>query len=107
MISMTDRVLIDEEHIVALASFVRLQYNEPRKQWVIQGPERLLTPDETAVVILQQLDGRTPLTAIIDQLASRYNAPRDVIGRDVCGLLQGLADKGFLEVMSHGRESKE
>ena len=94
---MTDRVFLSEQDVLTLSSFVRLQYNEPRQQWVIQGPERLLEPDDTAVAVLQKLDGKRPLSAIVDELAQVYQAPRDVIAKDVCALLQGLLDKGFLQ----------
>ncbi|MBC6444452.1 MAG: pyrroloquinoline quinone biosynthesis peptide chaperone PqqD [Alphaproteobacteria bacterium GM202ARS2] len=94
---MTARAFIDEQDVLSLCSFVRLQYNKPRQQWVIQGPERLLEPDETAVAILQKLDGKKTLETIIDELADVYQAPRDTIARDVCALLQGLLDKGFLQ----------
>ncbi|MBC6496778.1 MAG: pyrroloquinoline quinone biosynthesis peptide chaperone PqqD [Alphaproteobacteria bacterium GM7ARS4] len=91
-------VSVSEHVIASLCSFVRLQYNEPRQKWVIQGPERLLEPDETSVAILQKLDGKKSVGEIIDILAKAYKAPRETISRDVCAMLQGLADKGFLEV---------
>jgi hypothetical protein len=34
--------------------------------------------------------------AIVATLIERYNAPPDVIRKDVLELLQGLADKGFI-----------
>jgi pyrroloquinoline quinone biosynthesis protein D len=48
------------------------------------------------VEILKLLDGKVTVGAIVDALAEKYTAPRDVIGKDVTELLQGLADKGFV-----------
>ena len=36
------------------------------------------------------------VAGIIDELATKYAAPRDVIATDVVAMLQDLADKGFL-----------
>ena len=47
------------------------------------APERLLLPDEQAVEILRLIDGERGVDAIIDELAGRFDAPRDVIAGDV------------------------
>lgn len=93
---MKDRVILDESYVLVFAPHVRLRFNEPREQWVILAPERLLEPDETAVVILRRLDGSCSVQTIIDDLAKDYDAPRETIAKDVCKLLQDLLDKGFL-----------
>jgi pyrroloquinoline quinone biosynthesis protein D len=36
------------------------------------------------------------VTAIVDDLAAKFNAPRDLIARDVNALLQNFADKGVM-----------
>jgi pyrroloquinoline quinone biosynthesis protein D len=93
---MGERVIIHEESAPKFAPHVRFRFNKQREQWVVLAPERLLVPDETSVEILKLLDGKATIAAIADELAQRYNAPREVIGRDVTALLQGLADKGFI-----------
>lgn len=90
------RTIITEESAPTFAPHVRFRFNKQRKQWVVLAPERLLVPDETSVEILKLLDGKATVGAIVDALAERYNAPRDVICNDVTELLQGLADKGFV-----------
>jgi pyrroloquinoline quinone biosynthesis protein D len=56
-----------------------------------------MLPDEQAVEILQLVDGKTGVSAIVDSLAARYDqAPRDLIAKDVTNMLQDLADKGCL-----------
>ena len=94
---MRDRVILTESHVVSFASHARLHFNEPRQQWVILGPERLLEPDETAVAILRLLDGARSIAMMVDELAAQYrDAPREQITKDVLSLLQGLLDKGFI-----------
>ena len=90
------RVVISEDSVPAFAPHVRFRFNQQRRQWVVLAPERLLVPDDTSVEILKHLDGKTSVAAIVDALCAKYNAPREVIGRDVTELLQGLADKGFV-----------
>ena len=64
---------------------------------VLRLAPRLMLPDEQAVEILQLVDGKTGVGAIIDALATRYTqAPRELIATDVTAMLQDLADKGCL-----------
>ena len=67
-----------------------------RQAWVVLAPERLLLPDEQAVEILRLIDGARDVDAIIDELARRFDAPRDVIAGDVLPMLQDLVDKKVL-----------
>jgi pyrroloquinoline quinone biosynthesis protein D len=56
-----------------------------------------MLPDEQAVEILRLVDGKTGVGAIVDSLTARYTqAPRELIAKDVTGMLQDLADKGCL-----------
>ena len=50
--------------VPALPRGVRLRYDESRKQWFLLGPERVFEPDETAVEILQRIDGVRSIEAI-------------------------------------------
>lgn len=61
------------------------------------APERILSPDQTAVSVLQLCDGNRTVSDIADALAEEYSAPVDVIHKDVVELLQDLADKGYLK----------
>jgi pyrroloquinoline quinone biosynthesis protein D len=61
------------------------------------APERVLTPDQTAVAVLKLCAGKTTVDAIVAALAEEYSAPADVIRADVLDLLQGLADKGYIK----------
>jgi pyrroloquinoline quinone biosynthesis protein D len=75
---------------------VRLQFSQPRQQWIVQAPERVLMPDEIAIAVLQRCDGRTTVAAIGEALARQYEAPPDVVTGDVVEMLQDLADKGVI-----------
>ena len=66
-------------------------------RWVLLAPERVLTPDDTAVAVLQALRRQANCRGIAEALAKDYAAPADVIRKDVMDLLQGLADKGYIK----------
>lgn len=95
-------IQVAEASRVVLPRHAKLRYDETRKVWVILAPERVLAPDEIAVEVLQLCDGARSVAVIIDELAAKYAAPRDVIATDVVAMLQDLADKGFL---SEAREA--
>ena len=88
--------MTDEAAIPALATGVKFRFDAVREAWVVLAPERLFLPDEQAVAILHLVDGNRSLGAIIDDLAARFDAPRDLIAGDVGTMLQDLADKGVL-----------
>lgn len=90
------RILIEAASLPAFPRHVKFHFNKQREQWVILAPERLLVPDETSVEILQLCDGKASVTGIVGKLVEKYNAPPDVIMKDVIRMLQDLADKGFL-----------
>ncbi len=79
-----------------LPSFVRLQHDKTRERWVLQAPERVLVLDETSKAIIDLCDGEVSIGAIIEGLASEYDAPRDVIEHDVRAVIGLLAGKQFL-----------
>ena len=60
------------------------------------APERMFVPDEIALEVLRLVDGQRDEARIIDLLAERFAAPRDVIAADVRNMLQDLAQRGAL-----------
>ena len=76
---------------------VRLTNSEAQGGWVLLAPERIFKADAIAVEILKRCNGETTLAEIVDDLAKTFNAPREVITKDVSALLSGLADKKLLE----------
>jgi pyrroloquinoline quinone biosynthesis protein D len=93
---MTGGHRIEGTAVLSFAPHVRFRFDETRKAWVVLAPERLLLPDEQAVEILRLIDGERDVDAIIDDLAGRFEAPREVIAGDVLPMLQGLVDKKVL-----------
>ena len=77
--------------------YLKLRHDARRGRWVLLAPERILTPDQTAVAVLKLCDGQRTVEDIAATLAQEYAAPGDVIQKDVLELLQGLADKGYIK----------
>lgn len=75
---------------------VRLREDTARGRWVVMAPERMFIPDETALEILRLVDGVRSLDAIADDLAARFDAPREEILQDAAALLEDLAAKGVI-----------
>lgn len=93
---MSERVLVGEASMPQLARGTRLQFDKHRDQWIVQAPERLFVLDPIALDIVQHCTGAASVTAIVDELVAKYNAPREIILRDVSTVLQDFADKGVM-----------
>lgn len=90
------RLLVTGSSRLRFAPHVKFRHDETRGRWVVLAPERLLLPDDQAVEILKLVDGALSVDAVIDDLARRFEAPRELIAGDVVAMLQDLADKGVL-----------
>ncbi len=90
------RMRVSEASVPTLPRGVRLRHDENRDRWVLLVPERVLAPDDTALEVLKLCDGRRSVGVITDELAARYAAPRQEILLDVIGMLQDLAESGYL-----------
>ncbi len=77
---------------------VRLKHDETRGGWVLLAPERLLTLDAVAVEVLKRCTGEAALAAIVDDLASAFNAPRARVAADVEAMLAGLVAKRLVDM---------
>lgn len=100
------RLEVDEDSRPGLARHARLRFDETRERWVLLVPERVLAPDDTAVEVLKLCDGERRVREIIDMLAEKYAAPREVIAGDVLAMLADLAGKGFL-IEARGETPRE
>ena len=87
---------IDGSAILRFAPHARFRFDEVRQAWVVLAPERLLLPDEQAVEILRLIDGTRDVDAVINELAGRFDASRDLIAGDVLTMLRDLLDKKVL-----------
>jgi pyrroloquinoline quinone biosynthesis protein D len=90
------RSSLEGSAVLSFAPHVKFRFDETRKAWIVLAPERLLLPDEQAVEILRLIDGERDVDVIINVLAGRFDAPREVIARDVLPMLQDLVDKKVL-----------
>ena len=86
--------MIDIDSIPKLKQGVKFRFDRARDAWILLAPERLFMPDEVAVEVLKRVDGVTNVTAIVDELAAAFNAPREEIESDVLGMLEDLSRKG-------------
>lgn len=76
----------------------RLRHDQVRGAWVVLAPERLFMLDEPAVEVLKLVDGARSISAIVDELAVKYDAPRALIDADVHAMLQDLVEKGAIRL---------
>jgi pyrroloquinoline quinone biosynthesis protein D len=88
--------VIAETSVPAFGPGMRMRFDGVRDAWVVLGPERLFQPDGIAVEVLKLIDGQRSFGAIIDDLCSRFAAPREVVAGDVSDLLEELAGKGVV-----------
>ncbi len=94
---MTELLTLNEEHIPKLPRHAKLRFDEARKKWIINAPERVFELDEIASEIIQLVNGESSINVIIDALCDKFEgAPREVISKDTLSMLQSLADKGFV-----------
>lgn len=91
------RLIIDDATTPALQSFVKLRHDKGRDRWIILAPERILTPDAIAVEVLKLCNGKSTVSEIATSLAATYNAPVEVIAKDITTMLQELSDKGYIQ----------
>lgn len=94
---MTELLILNEQHIPKLPRHAKLRYDNARKKWIINAPERVFELDEIAGEIMQLVNGESSIALIIDELTVKFSgATREQISKDVMGMLQLLADKGFV-----------
>jgi pyrroloquinoline quinone biosynthesis protein D len=90
---MADALTPDD--VVRLAPHALLRFDAMRQSWLLLGPERVFSPSDTAVAILQACDGAS-IGAVAARLAQMFNAPAEVILKDALMVLESLAAKGYL-----------
>ena len=89
---------VDPAGIPVLPRGVRLHHDRVRGVEVLLGPERTLMLDGIGHAILSEVDGARSVAAISDNLAARFDAPRDRVGADVSAFLADLADKRLVDL---------
>lgn len=89
---------ITEDARPRLSAHRRLKFDEARKSWTIQAPERVFLLDEIAYAIVSRCDGARTVGVIVDELCTAFEAPRDLVVADVQKLVLDFAGKGVMEL---------
>src|SRR5262249_36819754 len=77
---------------------VRLVHNKAHGGWGLLAPERVFKADPIAAEIGKRCTGQATVSAIVNDLAQTYSAPRDRILADVSAMLRQLAERKLLEL---------
>ena len=94
---MTERTIISSEIILKLPLHAKLRFDKARDKWIILAPERVFELDEIAYEVISRCDGERTVTDVVNELCLKFDqVEREVIMNDVVGMLQNLADKGFV-----------
>jgi pyrroloquinoline quinone biosynthesis protein D len=96
---MTKLLNLKENDIPKLPRHAKLRFDEARKKWIINAPERVFELDEIAAEVMQLIDGKSSIINIVDTLVKKFEgASKEIVKKDVLSLLQPLAEKGFIVI---------
>ena len=96
---MTKLLNLKENDIPKLPRHAKLRFDEARKKWIINAPERVFELDEIAAEVMQLVDGESSIISIVDILVKKFEgASKDIVKKDVLSMLQPLAEKGFVVI---------
>ena len=94
---MTKLLNLNENDIPKLPRHAKLRYDEARKKWIINAPERVFELDEIAAEVMQLVNGKSSILEIVEILVKKFDgATQDIVKKDVLLMLQPLAEKGFI-----------
>ena len=96
---MTKLLNLKENDVPKLPRHAKLRFDEARKKWIINAPERVFELDEIAAEVMQLVDGKASIISIVDILVKKFEgASKDIVKKDVLSMLQPLAEKGFIVI---------
>ena len=94
---MTKLLNLNENDIPKSPRHAKLRYDEARKKWIINAPERVFELDDIAAEVMQLINGKSSILEIVGILVKKFDgATQDVVKKDVLSMLQPLAEKGFI-----------
>jgi pyrroloquinoline quinone biosynthesis protein D len=93
-------VVIHAQSKPSLRPHARLRHDPARDRWIVLAPERIFEPDAIAVAVLRLCDGQRTVKDIAVALCCSYDADQAQIIADILPMLQDLADKGVVWMMS-------
>lgn len=74
----------------------KLYFDSHRQEWMILAPERMISLDNISKEIIELCVGEFSIESIVDQLASKFDAPPSLIRKDVEDFLKVLSEKGII-----------
>ena len=69
---MTKIITLTINDVPKLPRHAKLRYDEARKKWIINAPERVFELDEIASEIMQLVDGLLSVSDIVKELLKKY-----------------------------------
>ena len=81
-----------------LAPKTKLRLDPKTGKYILLYPEKGLLLNPTGAAILKLCTGEQSLSAIIDTLAEEFRSDAEVLRPEVLGFVQGLLDRGLLQV---------
>ncbi|MGB0506444.1 MAG: pyrroloquinoline quinone biosynthesis peptide chaperone PqqD [Pikeienuella sp.] len=92
-------VTLAADSIPQIPRGVRLHHDKVRDGWVLLAPERAIKLDAIGLAILREIDGDRTFSAIVERLATQFNAQPEQISNDVSEFVTALANRRILEVI--------
>jgi pyrroloquinoline quinone biosynthesis protein D len=89
--------LIEPTSKPRLPRHVKLREDVGRNRTVVLSPERVFSPNPVAIAVLKLCDGQRSVADIAAELAKTYDAPTDLILKDIVAMLTDLAAKGVVQ----------
>lgn len=86
--------------VLRRAKDVRHRLLRPEAVVIRQAVPEVLVLNDVAGELLERVDARTPVSGLVDQLASLYDVERAVLERDALRFLAELAEAGIVEVVA-------
>ena len=90
-------LLITEQSRPRLPRHIKLRQDAGRNRTVVLAPERVFSPNPVAIEVLKLCDGERSVADIAAELAKAYEAPIELITKDVIAMLTDLAEKGVIQ----------
>ena len=81
---MSKLIKLKIEDVPTLPRHAKLRFDNARKKWIINAPERVFELDDIAGEVMQLINGKDTLKQIIDKLLVKYeDAPSEQVTDDV------------------------
>ena len=94
---MTKLITLNNHSVPKLPRHAKLRYDNARRKWIINAPERVFELDDIAGEIMQLVNSTDSIDRIVEILLKKFKeAQKEEVSKDVISMLQTLADKGFI-----------